>query len=163
MGVLGQNAIWMWASWRGIEYIIRGKVVASPKSGMCWVLWVQVCSWLVLAPKVFQLCTNQLVVWFCVSLCEWVNACHVLSPTSELQHAPLPPKYCEPKNMPQLLVFPLFSLQIHAWVYQGAWECITYLWSWAVITFLITSKFLFDSHPFLLEVIGVNSSRPLIF
>jgi hypothetical protein len=24
LGVLGQNAIWMWASWRGIENTIRG-------------------------------------------------------------------------------------------------------------------------------------------
>jgi len=32
MGVLGQNVIWMWASWRGTKYIIRGKVVVSPKS-----------------------------------------------------------------------------------------------------------------------------------
>jgi len=32
MGVSGQNVIWMWASWRGTKYIIRGKVVASPKS-----------------------------------------------------------------------------------------------------------------------------------
>jgi hypothetical protein len=28
----GQNAIWMWASWRGTKYIIKGKVLASPKS-----------------------------------------------------------------------------------------------------------------------------------
>jgi len=60
----GQKLIWMWASWRGTEYTIKGKVVASPKSGPWWVLWVQICPWLVLAPKVFQLCTNQLVVWF---------------------------------------------------------------------------------------------------
>jgi len=33
LGVLGQNAIWMWASWSGTKYTIRGKVVASPKSG----------------------------------------------------------------------------------------------------------------------------------
>jgi len=33
MGVLEQNSIWMWASWRGTKYTIRGKVVASPKSG----------------------------------------------------------------------------------------------------------------------------------
>jgi hypothetical protein len=51
-------------SWRGITYTIRGKVVVSPKSGPWWVLWVWVCPWLVLAPKVLQLCTNQLVVWF---------------------------------------------------------------------------------------------------
>jgi len=29
---LGQKAIWMWAPWRGVEYIIKEKVVASPKS-----------------------------------------------------------------------------------------------------------------------------------
>jgi len=28
-----KKAIWMWASWRGIEYTIKGKVVASPKFG----------------------------------------------------------------------------------------------------------------------------------
>jgi hypothetical protein len=28
------------------------------------ILWIQGCSWLVLAPKVFKICTNQLVVWF---------------------------------------------------------------------------------------------------
>jgi len=28
-----RKAIWMWARWRGVEYTIRGKVVASPKSG----------------------------------------------------------------------------------------------------------------------------------
>jgi hypothetical protein len=33
LGVLRQNVIWMWASWRGTKYIIMGKVVASPNSG----------------------------------------------------------------------------------------------------------------------------------
>jgi hypothetical protein len=27
LGVLGQNPIWMWASWRGTKYTINGKVV----------------------------------------------------------------------------------------------------------------------------------------
>jgi hypothetical protein len=76
LGIPGQNAIWMWASWAAIEYTIRGKVVASPKSGPWWVLWVQICLSLVLTPKMFQLCTNQLVVWFCADPCEWLNACH---------------------------------------------------------------------------------------
>jgi hypothetical protein len=31
--VLGQNDIWVLAPWLGIENTIRGKVVASPKSG----------------------------------------------------------------------------------------------------------------------------------
>jgi hypothetical protein len=58
------------------EYIIKGKVVASPKSRSWWVLWVRVCPWLVLTPIVLQLCTNQLIVWFCAGPCEWVSACH---------------------------------------------------------------------------------------
>jgi hypothetical protein len=28
------------------------------------------CLWFVLTPKVLQQCTNQLVAWFCASLCE---------------------------------------------------------------------------------------------
>jgi hypothetical protein len=40
LGVPGQNAIWMWASWRGNKYTIKGKVVASPKYGPWWVLRV---------------------------------------------------------------------------------------------------------------------------
>jgi len=71
LGVLGQNVIWVMAPWPGSKYIIRGKVVASPKSEPWWVLWIRVCPWLIharpwfiLAPKVLQLCTNQLVVWF---------------------------------------------------------------------------------------------------
>jgi hypothetical protein len=42
LGVSGQKAIWMWASWPAIEYTIRGKVVASPKSGLWWILCVHV-------------------------------------------------------------------------------------------------------------------------
>jgi hypothetical protein len=41
-GLSRQKAIWMWASWRGTKYTIRGKVVASPKFGPWWVLWVRV-------------------------------------------------------------------------------------------------------------------------
>jgi len=37
-----KKAIWMWASWRGAEYTIKGKVMASPKSGPWWVLCVRV-------------------------------------------------------------------------------------------------------------------------
>jgi hypothetical protein len=33
LGVPGQNAIWIWASWKGTKYNIRGKVVTPPKSG----------------------------------------------------------------------------------------------------------------------------------
>jgi hypothetical protein len=122
LGVPGQNAIWMWASWRGTKYIIRGKVVASPKFESWSVLWVWVCPWFVLAPKVFKLCTNQLVVWFvqiCVS--NWCLSLFLV-PISELQHAPLPSKCYKPGNVPQLLTLPLFPLQTHIWIYKGGWE-----------------------------------------
>jgi hypothetical protein len=52
------------APWRATKNIIRGKVVASLKFGLWWILWVWGYLWLVLAPKVFQLCINQLIVWF---------------------------------------------------------------------------------------------------
>ncbi len=112
LGVVGQNAIWMWALWRGTKYTIGGKVVASFKSEPWWVLWVWVCMWFVLAPKVLQLCTNNLLFGLCKSV--WMIKCLslflVLSRSS---------------SMPRLLVFSLFSLQIHIWIYQGAWGRIT--------------------------------------
>jgi hypothetical protein len=76
LGIPGQNDIWVLASWPGKRNIIRGKVVASPKSAARWVLWVRVYPWLVHAPKVLQLCTNQLVVWFVqVHMNNWPT-CH---------------------------------------------------------------------------------------
>jgi hypothetical protein len=54
LGVPGQKAIWMWPPWSGVEYTIRGKVVASPEFGPWWIKWVQSCPWLVLASRVFQ-------------------------------------------------------------------------------------------------------------
>jgi len=65
LGVPGHNSIWMWASWRGTKYTIRGKVVPSPKSGLWWVLWVWVCPWFILTPKVLQ-------PTYCLVLCMFV-------------------------------------------------------------------------------------------
>jgi hypothetical protein len=58
LGVVAQNVIWMQAPWLGTKNNIRGKVVASPKSGPWRVLWVRVCAWRVCAPKMLQLCIN---------------------------------------------------------------------------------------------------------
>jgi hypothetical protein len=33
LGILGQNAIWMWPPCRGTKYTIRGKVMVSPSLG----------------------------------------------------------------------------------------------------------------------------------
>jgi hypothetical protein len=57
LGILGlprQNDIRVLVPWPSTKYTIRGKVVASLKSGPWWVLWIHVCSWLVRAPK----CSN---------------------------------------------------------------------------------------------------------
>jgi hypothetical protein len=59
--LLRQNDIWVQAPWLGIENTIRGKLVAFFKPEL-WL--VHVCPWLIYAPKVLQLCINQLVVWF---------------------------------------------------------------------------------------------------
>jgi hypothetical protein len=87
----------------------KGKVVASPKSGLWWVLWVHVCPWLVHAPKCSNYTPTNLF-----GLCKSVWVIEVLvnlpSPILELQHALLPPKCCELGSMPQLLLLPLSSL-----------------------------------------------------
>jgi len=60
---------------RHIEYS-KGKGGGFLKSKLWWVLLICVCPWLVCAPKVLQLCTNQLVVWFMqVHVSNWL-ACH---------------------------------------------------------------------------------------
>jgi len=53
LGVPKQNDIWLLVLWSGIEYTIKGKVVASPKSRPWWVLCIWIFPWLVLAPKMF--------------------------------------------------------------------------------------------------------------
>jgi hypothetical protein len=98
----------MWPPWRSTKYIIRGKVVASPKFGPWWVLWI----WFMLAPKVFKLCTNQLVVWFVqIHVSDWTLVI-LPSPIPKLQHAPLPPKCYEPGSMPQFFAFRCFHFRL---------------------------------------------------
>ncbi len=54
LGVPRQNDIWVLVLWPGTNNTIKGKVVASPKFRLWWVLWVLwvcACMWLVFAPK----------------------------------------------------------------------------------------------------------------
>jgi hypothetical protein len=62
------KSIWMRAPRRGAKYTIWGKVVASPESGPWWVLWIRSHPWLVLAPKVLQLCINHFLLVLCKSV-----------------------------------------------------------------------------------------------
>jgi hypothetical protein len=68
LGSPGTKTIWMWPPWRGAEYTIRGKVVASPQVRAVVSLVCPSCQWLVLAPKLFQLCTNHFVLVLCRSV-----------------------------------------------------------------------------------------------
>jgi hypothetical protein len=121
-GVLGPNAIWMLVLWPDTKYTIRGKVVASPKSGPWWALWICVCPWLIYALKVLKLCTNQLVVWFVqVQVSDWCLS-FFLVPIPELQHAPLPSNCYELGSVPHSLLFCYFHLRL-------TFECIKKLGS----------------------------------
>ncbi len=120
LGVLGQNAIWMWALWKGVEYTIRGKVVASSKSKLWWVLWSLSCPWLVLAPNVFQLCTNHLVLDLCKPV--WVSeACQFFLVSSRSSSMPLYLfKVLRTKERaPDSLLFHYFLFGTHILVPQG--------------------------------------------
>jgi hypothetical protein len=64
LGVSRQNDIWVLATWPSIENITKGKVMDFLKFRPWWILWILISPWFVRAPKVVQLCTNQLIVWF---------------------------------------------------------------------------------------------------
>jgi hypothetical protein len=68
LGVMGQKTICTKAPLRGAKYTIWAKVVASLESGPWWIFWVQGRMWLILAPKVLQLCTNHFVLVLCRSV-----------------------------------------------------------------------------------------------
>jgi hypothetical protein len=104
----------------------KGKVVASPKFVSWWVLWVCVCPWLVRALKLLQLCINKLVVWFVQSM--WGIELLVIFPNPHLgtPACPSTPKCYKPRNVPQLLILPLFSHLDSQWIYQGVRRCVIY-------------------------------------
>ncbi len=70
LGILGQNDIWVLVLWPSTKYIIRGKVVASPKFKPWWILWDCVYPWLVRTPK----CSNYTLTNLLFGLCKsvWV-------------------------------------------------------------------------------------------
>jgi hypothetical protein len=72
------------------ENIIWGKVVASPKSGLWWIKWIQGCSWLVPTPKRCKMNFNQLVVGFDADSSKWI-ACPLPSLITGLLAHPCTP------------------------------------------------------------------------
>jgi hypothetical protein len=74
------------------------------------------CPWLVLAPRVFQLCTNHFV-WVVCRL-VWVSeACQLFLVPSRSSNTPLyPSKCCELGSVLRLLLLSLCSIWTHIWV-----------------------------------------------
>jgi hypothetical protein len=68
-------------------------------------------------------------------------------------------EYLEAPLIHRHVVFPISSGGIGL-IYLEVIALATYLGSWALITLVITSRFLLDYCSFLLEAIGVNGSRP---
>jgi len=97
------------------------------------------CPWLVLAPKVLQLCTNHFVWVVCKPM--WVSeTCQLFLVPSWSSNTPLyPSKCCELRNVPRFFPLPLSSTWTHIWVLQGVGSA-----SIKVNTLLIFSRVLFD-------------------
>ncbi len=108
VGIPGQKIIWMWPQWRVTKYTIRGKMVVSPKFRPWWVLWVQGCPWFVLTSKVFQLCTNHLVLGSYMFV--WViKAFQFFLVPFWSSNTPLYPSKCyKLRNSPDSLLFHYF-------------------------------------------------------
>jgi hypothetical protein len=68
------------------------------------------CPWFVLAPKVFQLCTNHIVLVLCRSV--WVSkSCHFFLVPSWSSNTPLYPSIVlQARECARLLALPLFSV-----------------------------------------------------
>jgi len=77
------------------------------------------CPWLILTPKVLQLCTNPFV-WVVCRL-VWMNeVCQLFLVPSRSSNTPLyTSKCCELRSMPRLLPLSLSSTWTHIWVFQG--------------------------------------------
>jgi hypothetical protein len=83
------------------------------------------CMWLVLAPKVLQLCTNHLVWVLCRPV--WVSeACQLFLVPSRSSNMPFYLSKCyELKSIPWLLPLLLSCTWTHFWVLQGVGSAST--------------------------------------
>jgi hypothetical protein len=83
------------------------------------------CPWLILAPKVLQLCTNHLV-WVVCRPVRVSKACQLFLVPSWSSNTPLYPSKCrELGSVPRFLPFLLSCTWIHFWVLQGVGSAST--------------------------------------
>ncbi len=108
------------------------------------------CPWLILTPKVFQQCTNQLVVWFCVGPCEWISVCQSSKSHPGPPACPSTPLKCyEPRSVSQLLTLPLFSVWDSHLSPSRSWECIIILHQKCFAKGCSTFRCFPNFHPFM--------------
>jgi hypothetical protein len=108
---------------RGESQSIRGRVVASPKSGPWWVLCVRVAR----GSSQHQRCSNYALTTLCglcAGPCEWIGLLILPSPIPELQHAPLPRKMLWARErIPTPPSSVVFHLDSHLSPSRN-WECV---------------------------------------
>jgi hypothetical protein len=111
LGVLEQKVIWMWPPWKRYKVYYKGEGGGFPQVRAMVSLVCLNCPWFVLAPKMFQLCTNHFVLVLC--RCMWVNeACHFFLVLSQSSNTPFYPSIVlrARESAPILCSFNVFSL-----------------------------------------------------
>jgi len=114
------------------------------------------CPWLVLAPKVFQLCTNHFV-WVVCKLVWMSKACQLFLVPSRRSNTLLnPSKCCELGSVPWLLPLPLSYTWNHFLVLQGVGSASILMFHSKAFLLLFppSFKFLVLAHYFWLNFIG---------
>ncbi len=106
---------------QGTDNIIRGKVMASPKSKPWWILWIRGSS---THQKCFNYKLTNLLFGLCMSM--WIIDPLVIrpSPHPRTPTHPSTPKVLQAKeHAPTLYPFVVFTF--YSWIYPNIWECVT--------------------------------------
>jgi len=108
-----------------VSFVASHRINYKGEGGGFPQVWVMVnlmcpcCLWLILAPKVFQLCTNHFV-WVVCKLVWMSETYQLFLVPSQSSNTPLyPSKYCELGSVPRLLPLLLSSIWTHIWILQG--------------------------------------------
>jgi hypothetical protein len=115
----GKNSHLHVASMESCRVYYKGEGGGFPQVRVVVSLVCPCCSWLVLAPRVLQLCTNHFVWVVCRPV--WVSeACQLFLVPSRSSNTPLyPSKCCELRSVFRLLLLPLFFTWAHIWALWG--------------------------------------------
>jgi hypothetical protein len=126
LGSPGKNSHLDVASMESCKVYYKGEGSGFPQVRAVVSLVCPCCLWLVLAPRVLQLCTNHFVWVVCRPM--WVSeACQLFLVPSRSSNTPLyPSKCCELRSVLQLLFLPLFSYLGSHLSPLRSWECVRF-------------------------------------